>query len=409
MPAYNESYSYLPPFFDSKQEDLTLSPFTCSIAIRACASFGSLILGKQFHAVTYKYGFEDNLPVSNSIVDMYCRCMGLSEAKQYFNEMRQRDLITWNTMIAGLETFGSYESLKLFSQMVLLDVCPNCFTFTSVIAACANFAILNCGQQVHGVIIRRGFGRNLPLANALVDMYAKCGSIVDSRRTFDEMKRRDLVSWTSMMMGYGNHGYGREAVELFDEMVASGIRLDHVVFIGVLSACSHAGLVDEGLKHFNSMKAYNVSPSLEIYGCIVDLLGRAGRVNDAYEVIEKMPFEADESIWGALLGSCKVHRNTNLGKLAAKKILNLRPDWAETYVILSNIYAADRKWGEFAATRKMMKGVGCKKEAGRSWIEVGNQVHSFVVGQRFSPHLELVYEELEMLAWHMKEAGYEPD
>lgn len=401
---YNYHLSLIP-----LQEDLALNPFTCSIGIRACASFGSLILGKQFHAIICKYGFKDNLPVSNSIVDMYCRCMSLSEAKQYFNEMHQKDLITWNTMIAGLETFGSFESLKLFAQMVLLDVYPNYFTYTSIIAACANFALLNCGQQVHGVIIRRGFGWNTPLANALIDMYAKCGCIVDSRRIFDEMKRRDLVSWTSMMTGYGNHGYGREAVELFDEMVVSGITPDHVVFIGVLCACSHAGLVEEGLKYFNSMKTYNVCPNMEIYGCIVDLLGRAGRVTDAYELIEKMPFEADESIWGALLGSCKVHRNADLGKMAGQKILSLRPNAAETYVILSNIYAAERKWGEFAMMRKVMRGIGSKKEAGRSWIEVGNRVYSFAVGQRSSPHLDLAYEGLEILAWHMKEAGCESD
>ncbi|RWR76409.1 putative pentatricopeptide repeat-containing protein [Cinnamomum micranthum f. kanehirae] len=212
-----------------------------------------------------------------------------------------------------------------------------------------------------------------------------------------------------MVTGYGNHGYGREAVELFDEMVVSGITPDCVVFIGVLSACSHAGLVDEGLKYFNSMRTYNVYPNMEIYGCIVDLLGRAGRVTDAYELIEKMPFEADESIWGALLGSCKVHRNTDLGKMAGQKILNLRPNAAETYVILSNIYAADRKWGEFAMMRKVMRGIGSKKEAGRSWIEVGSRVYSFAAGQRCSPHLDLVYEGLEILAWHMKEAGCEPD
>ncbi|XP_077218378.1 tetratricopeptide repeat (TPR)-like superfamily protein [Tasmannia lanceolata] len=405
-----EGYAGIRVFRRMLQDGVELNPFSCSIVIRACASVGSLIFGKQIHSAAVKSGLESNLPVGNSLVDMYCRCICLAEAKQYFNDMLWRDLITLNTLIAGFERVGSHESLRLFSQMSLYDLKPNCFTFTSIAAASANLAVLSCGQQVHGGIIRRGYGGSVALANALIDMYAKCGCIADSRRFFDEMPRRDLVSWTSMMIGYGYHGYGREAIKLFNEMVGLGFQPDHVVFMGVLSACSHAGLVDEGLKFFESMcSEYCVHPDQEIYGCAVDLLGRAGRVTEAYKLLETMPFEADESVWGALLGACKVHRNSDLGRLAAQKILQLRPKGAETYVILSNIYASDGKWSEFAKTRKIMKEIGSKKETGRSWIELRDQVHSFAVGERFSPNLELVYKELQMLVQHMKDAGYVPD
>jgi len=387
-----------------------LNPHSISIAVRACASIGSQNFGRQIHTAVIKHGFESDLPVTNSILDMYCRCGCLSEANKYFNDMTEKDLITWNTLIAGYERSDSIEPFFIFSQMESEGFTPNCFTFTSLIATCANVAALCCGQQVHGGIFRRGLDRNLELANALIDMYAKCGNIFDSCKIFSEMSCRNLVSWTSMMIGYGAHGYGKKVVELFDEMVKSGIRPDQVVFMAVLSACSHAGLVDQGLRYINCMiNDYHIKPNQEIYGCVVDLLGRPGRVEDAYQLIRSMPFMADESVWGALLGACKAHNFSRLGKLAAKKALALRPNMVETYVMLSNIYAAEGKWGEAARMRKLMKRAGCRKVAGRSWIEVRNQVYSFVVGNKMGSHKEWVYEVLELPVQHMKEAGYVPE
>uniref|UniRef100_A0A7C9EHJ2 Uncharacterized protein n=1 Tax=Opuntia streptacantha TaxID=393608 RepID=A0A7C9EHJ2_OPUST len=250
----------------------------------------------------------------------------------------------------------------------------------------------------------------MALANSLIDMYAKCGSISDSRKIFETMASRDLVSWTSMMIGYGAHGYGKEAVELFDEMVRSGVRPDRVVFMAVLSACSHAGLVSEGLRYFNSMvTGYNIIPDQEVYGCVVDLLGRAGKVEAAYEIIKNMPVDPDDSVWGALLGSCKAHMLPNLGKLAAQFILDARPDMVRTYLMLSNLYASEGEWGDFAKMRNLMKGLGGKKEPGCSWIELKSDICSFVVGDNAGPQLESVYEILNIIIWHMKEAGYVPD
>ncbi|KAF5176599.1 Pentatricopeptide repeat-containing protein, partial [Thalictrum thalictroides] len=395
---------------DACKEEMELNPFTLSITIRACSTIASHIFGQQIHASVIKHGFESNLPVGNSLVDMYCRCSRLSEAYRYFHELPDRDLITWNTMIAGFEKSGSDLSLQLFSQLCSEDLCPNCFTFTSVAASCANLAALTCGQQIHGGIIRRGLESNFALTNALLDMYAKCGSIAESHRIFSEMPWKDVISWTSMMNAYGSHGYGKEAIGLFYEMVHSGVKPDRIVFMGVISACSHAGLVDEGLKYFNSMDIdYSVKPNQEIYGCVVDLLGRAGRLLEAYELTISMPFEPDEMVWGALLGACREHKNSTLGQLAAQKILNMRPSGAETYVTISNMYAVDGRWGEFAEMRKLMRGAGDKKVAGRSWIEVRNQVCSFVVGEKVGPNIELVYNELKTLVQQMKDVGYVPD
>ncbi|KAL0558271.1 hypothetical protein IC582_002826 [Cucumis melo] len=368
-----DGYSGLLAFRKMLLEDVGPNSFSFSIAARACASISSYSCGKQIHAAVTKYGLHCDAPVMNSILDMYCRCNYLCDAKRCFDELTEKNLITWNTLIAGYERSDS---------------------------------ILSCGQQVHGGIVRRGFDKNVALINSLIDMYAKCGSINDSHKLFCDMPGRDLVSWTTMMIGYGTHGYGKEAVKLFDEMVQSGIQPDRIVFMGVLSGCSHAGLVDRGLKYFRSMlEDYNINPDQEIYRCVVDLLGRAGRVEEAFQLVENMPFEPDESVWGALLGACKACKLSNLGNLAAQRVLGTRPNMAGTYLLLSNIYAAEGKWGEFAKMRKLMKGMDKKKEVGKSWIEIRNEVYSFVVGAKMGPHIEWVHKVIDVLIWHMKDDG----
>lgn len=341
----------------------------------------------------------------NSILDMYCRCNLFCEAHNCFHDMDQRNSVTWNILIAGYEMSHPNESLYIFSRMEIEGVCPNNFTYSSVIAACANLAVLGCGQQVHGGIFRRGLEGDIALANALIDMYAKCGSIMDSCRIFGQMFYRDLVSWTSMIIGYGSHGYGKEAVKLFDKMVSSGIKPDRIVCMAVLGACSHAGLVDEGLSYFKLMTGdYNITPNQEIYGCVVDLLGRGGRIEEALDLIETMPFKPDESVWGALLGACKANGLPDLSKRAAQKVLDSRPNMAGSYVMLSNIFAAQGKWGDFARMRKLMRGIENKKEAGRSWVEIRDQVYSFVVGDMVGPHFVSACEVIEIFVQHMQEA-----
>lgn len=397
-------------FSDVKQEGAEACPFTFSIVVRACSSIGSEMLGKQLHAAVTSHGFESNLPVMNSILDMYCRQGCTSEAKQIFLEMSQKNLITWNTLIAGFKRVDPKESLYIFSRMESHGISPNCFTFTSAIAACANLAVLYCGQQLHGGIVCRGLNNNMELSNALIDMYAKCGSITDSHRIFSEMSDTNLVSWTSMIIGYGAHGHGKKAVELFNEMVRSGIKPDKVVLMAVLSACSHAGLVDEGLRYFRLMTSYyDVTPDQDIYVCVVNMLGRAGRIREAYKLLETMPFKPNEAAWVALLGACEAHKLPSMVKLAAPKVLDLKPNRVETYVMLSNIYAAEGKWSNFASLRKLMRVSGSKKEAARSWIELKDQVYSFVVGDDMVSQNGCVHEVLGLLVMHMKEMGCEPN
>ncbi|KFK22544.1 hypothetical protein AALP_AAs68488U000600 [Arabis alpina] len=334
--------------------------FTLSSVLKCCRNMKVLAYGASAHVVVVKLGMEGSPYVDNALMNMYATCSATMEAASLiFRDIKVKNDVTWTTLITGFTHLGDgIGGLKMYKQMLLEDAdvtpycitiavrasasidsvttgversdsseallmfqrfesqgfVPNCYTFTSLVAACANIVALNCGQQLHGRIYRRGFNKNVELANALIDMYAKCGNIPDSQRVFGEIaERRNLVSWTSMMIGYGSHGYGAEAVELFDKMVSSGIKPDRIVFMAVLSACRHAGLVEKGLNYFKVMEnEYGIKPDQDIYNCVVDLLGRAGKIGEAYELVERMPYQPDESTWGAILGACKAHKHMGL-------------------------------------------------------------------------------------------------
>ncbi|XP_071685839.1 putative pentatricopeptide repeat-containing protein At1g56570 [Rutidosis leptorrhynchoides] len=389
------------------KEEAEQSPYTFSIAIRACAGVGSHCYGSQMHASVFKHGFNLNTPVQNSVLDMYCKCNCFHEAELCFNEMNERDDVTWNTLIAGYEKPDPLKSLHLFLQMELQGCTPNCFTYSSVVAACTNLSVLACGRQIHCGIFKRGLEENVPLANSLIDMYAKSGSIEDSKRMFDIMSSRDLVSWTSMMIGYGSHGRGNEAVELFNEMVSSGVKPDTIVFMAVLTACSHAGLVDQGLSYFKLMTSeYKIIPNQEIYACVIDMFGRGGRLKEAYDMIQTLPFKPDESVWAAFLGACRAHGQPIMGNM--KHILDLRPKKTGIYVLLANMYAAEGKWDDRAKMRKLVNRSGNKKVAGRSWVEIHDQVYSFVAGDGGGSRIEPVFQVLRVLGQHMVDRIHVP-
>ncbi|XP_062209032.1 putative pentatricopeptide repeat-containing protein At1g56570 [Phragmites australis] len=385
------------------QDGVELSPFTCSIAIHACASVANLYFGQQIHVLSIRKALRANLAVANSLVNMYCTCASIMDARRLFDEMSERNLVTWNTIIAGCSRRDPLMALQLLVDM---DLEPNCLTLTGITSACAGLAALRCGQQVHGAVIRKYYGEDLKISNALVDMYSKCGTISYAKKVFNMISCKDILSWTSMISGYGTNGYVSEAIELFNSMVDAGVHPDHVVFMGLISACSHAGLVDEGCNLFRSMiSEYNMQPNKEIYSCITNLLARARRLGEAFDLIDAMPFAPDESVWGALLGACKLHKNVELGRLAARKIVEINPDAVKTYILLANIYAADSKWSEYAVTRRLLRGTGSSKEVGMSWIEITNKMYSFSTADSSGPQVSLADEVLQVLVEHMDEAG----
>eukprot|EP01018_Ginkgo_biloba_P003996 Gb_27880 [translate_table: standard] len=383
---------------------------TITSVLSVCAQLEALQQGKDIHDYVIRNGFDSGVSVGNALMDMYAKCQSMETVQQVFDKMSQRDVISWNTIITGCSQNGQPdEALKYFRQMQL-TMKPNPVTIACVLPACASLAALQQGKEIHGHLARNGLFSDVFVGNALIDMYAKCGSIKDARQLFDNLSQRDSVSWTIMIAGYGMHGYGQDALLLFDQMQQAGFMPDHFTFIAVLCACSHAGLVDEGWQFFNLMsRECHITPKLEHYACMVDLLGRAGCLDEAYDFVNEMPLEPDAGVWGALLNACRIHRNIELGKCVADRVLDLEPENAGYYVLLSNIYAEAGRWDAVAKVRKKMNARGLKKNPGCSWVVVRNRVHAFLVGDRSHPQAEKIYAMLESLAGRMKEEGYVPD
>eukprot|EP01018_Ginkgo_biloba_P014954 Gb_36806 [translate_table: standard] len=405
-------YEALKVFNEMQLAGLKPDGFTFGSVLNACACLESVEKGKEVHNCIVKTGSEVLvMVVENALVDMYAKCRSMHDANKVFQKMPERDVVSWTAMLTGYAQNGyGEEALKFFSQMRLAGMKPNQYTFASALVACASLAALQHGKQIHNHIIKTGFESHACVASALVDMYAKCGSIVNARQVFDKTPDADVVMWTAIIAGCALHGFSKDALHLFKQMQQAGTKPNHVTFICVLSACSHVGLVEEGIHYFDSMsQSHGVIPKLEHYACIVDLLGRAGRLDEAEDFINNMPFDPSASVWQTLLSACRIHGNTELGKRAAEHILELEPQDAATYVLLSNTYAMAGRWDDVTKVRNLMKERGAKKEPGLSWIEVRNRVHSFVVGDKSHPQADEIYDKLEELIQQMKRSGYMPD
>eukprot|EP01018_Ginkgo_biloba_P011802 Gb_29543 [translate_table: standard] len=393
------------------QANLKFDSIAIASVLYACAHLAALHQGKWVHGFLVRRGFEMDVSVENSLVAMYAKCGCVEVARQLFDKVSLKSVVTWSAMIAGYAQSGhAKEALTLFHQMQVAGVEPNSITMVSLLPALAYLAALQQGKWIHGYIIRSGFESDVIIGTALIDMYAKCGSIKIARGVFDKMPERDVVSWSAMIAGYGMHGLGEDALVLFSQMQKTGIKPNHVTFISVLSACTHAGLVNEGCQYFHCMvRDYSITPRMEHYVCMVDLLGRSGRLYEALDFINKMPLEPCATVWGALLGACRIHCNIDLGERVAEHIFYLEPENAGCYVLLSNIYAAAGRWNDVAKVRTLMKDKRVKKIPGCSSIEVNSKVHTFLVGDRSHPQSEKIYAALETLYRQMKEAGYVPD
>lgn len=322
---------------------------------------------------------EQNVVSWTAMIAGYAQNERVAEAWELFQKIPEQHVVSWNAIIAGYSHSGQFhEARKLFQQMQLTVLKPNSVTYTTTLPACANLAALEHGKEIHKDIIRSGLQSDIVVENSLVDMYAKCGCLGDARKVFDNMLGRNVVSWSAMIMGYAIHGCGKEALQLFEQMQLSGTLPNHITFLGVLSACCHAGLVYDGWQYFNSMtQNYSIAPVMEHYCCMVDLLGRAGFLDEAQEFITRMPTRPDAAIWGSLLSACRLHTNVEIGEHAAHHLLKVDPKNAANYVLLSNIYAMAGMWENAEKVRKLMRDRKIEKIPGCSWIEIDNKVHSF--------------------------------
>lgn len=310
----------------------------------------------------------------------------VGSAEELFHKIPERCLVTWNSMVAGyVENFCPEKGLKLFRTMVGLAIRPNQSTFSSVLLGCSNLSSLDFGKQVHQFIQKFPLYLNTTCGNSLLSMYCKCGDVEDAYRLFCEMQFRDVVTWNAMISGYAQHGHGEKAIEMFNEMIKEGMRPDSITFVGVLLACNHAGLVELGIHYFHSMKNYKVETRPDHYTCMVDLLGRAGLLAEAIDLIHKMPFQRHSPVFATLLGACRIHKNLELAEFAAKKLLDLDPSSTDGYVQLANVYAEMKRWDDVAWVRQLMKENKVVKTPGCSWIEVNKNTDSSVECLSASP------------------------
>ncbi|KAK7410880.1 hypothetical protein VNO78_02076 [Psophocarpus tetragonolobus] len=370
------------------------------------ANCGAMDLARQ----VYDQLPSKHLIVSTAMLSGYAKLGMLQDARFLFDQMVEKDLVCWSAMISGYaESDRPQQALQIFNEMQQQSVVPDQITMLSVISASAHVGALVQAKWIHTYAHKNGFGRAVPVNNALIDMYAKCGNLDRARQVFDNMPRKNVISWSSMLNAFAMHGDADGAIDLFHRMKQHNIEPNGVTFIGVLYACSHAGLVEEGRKFFSSMiNKHGISPQREHYGCMVDLFCRANLLTKARELIETMPFPPNVIIWGSLMAACQNHGEVELGEFAAKKLLELEPDHDGALVVLSNIYAKEKRWDHVGLVRKLMRHKGVSKEKACSRIEVNNEVHGFMMADRYHKQSDETYKKLDEVVSQLKLVGYTP-
>ncbi|GAA0185697.1 hypothetical protein LIER_32985 [Lithospermum erythrorhizon] len=382
-----------------------------SCVLNALASLKALPAGRNIHGLVVRTGREGDVFIASSLIDLYCKCGETKDGREVFDSILHKNVVCWNSLVAGYSLNGQLgeaievfdripnknnvswnsliagcvlneqfdEIIEVFNQMLLSGELPNKSTFSSVLCACASLASLDKGKNLHGKIIKYGFGCDVFVGTALIDMYAKSGDVESSRLLFKRIKEKNDVCWTAMLQGLAENGHAKEVLDLFYEMErTTTVPPNELIFLAVLFACSHRGLVDRGLYYFNSMeKVYGVHPNEIHCTCVVDMLSRSGRLSEAEKFMENMPCEPEVNAWAALLSGCKMHRDEERSERAAEKLKELTEKKPGGYVLLSNIYASAGRWHDVSVIRKLMKEKGLKKSGGCSWIEVKNRVHLF--------------------------------
>ncbi|KAJ1290128.1 hypothetical protein BS78_02G219000 [Paspalum vaginatum] len=455
MPA--EALGLLPGMLRAR---LKPNGFAFTSLLKAAGAYGGRGIGEQIHALTVRYNWDGDVYVGSALLDMYARCGQMDMAVAVFDRLDSKNGVSWNALIAGFARKGDGETtLMKFAEMQ-----RNGFEAThfSLFLALARIGALEQGKWVHAHMIKSGEKLTAFVGNTMLDMFAKSGSMVDARKVFDRLDTRDLITWNTMLTAFAQYGLGKEAVALFEDIRKCGIQLrlrslqrlgaaletqtvnqsrsalrwtqatvqkllftdcvsiptprrcnerslNQITFLSILTACSRGGMVKEGKHYFDMMKDYNVEPEIDHYVGFVDLLGRAGLLNEALIFVFKIPMKPTAAVWGALLGACRMHKNARIGQYAADHVFELDPDDTGPPVLLYNIYASTGQWDAASRVRKMMKATGVKKEPACSWVEIENLVHMFVADDGTHPNLEEIYRMLEEINTRIRKAGYVPN
>lgn len=428
-------------FREMVKENVKTNAVTMVGVLSACAKMKDLEFGRWACGYIERNGIRMDLTLCNAMLDMYVKCGSVEDAKNLFDEMQEKDIVSWTTMIDGYAKLGEYdvaksllaavpeqniaawnalisaydqnekpeEALVMFRQLQEnKNLTPDELTFVSVLSSCAELGAMDVGMQIHEDMKKRRMKLSCHLATSLIDMYSKSGDLGKAVAVFHSVSNRDVFVWSTMIAALAIHGRGRDAINLFFEMQQSKVKPNGITFTNVLCACSHTGLVEEGKMIFNKMEpVYGVAPGVKHYACMVDSLGRAGFLKEALEFIEKMPITPSASVWGALLGACKIHENVELAELASSRLLELEPENNAALVLLSNIYAKTGKWDNAAELRKRMRVAGVQKERGCSSIEANGIIHKFLAADYSHPLSKEIYSKLDEIVAKLKSSGYE--
>ncbi|XP_024031273.1 pentatricopeptide repeat-containing protein At1g08070, chloroplastic isoform X2 [Morus notabilis] len=411
-------------------------------ALSACAHLLVVLMGKLIHSLVLKIGLETYLNLQNALIHMYStygdimaaknlfrsahhlnqitwnsmlsgylRCGSVEDAKAFFDFMPQKDVVSWSAMISGYAQHDQFaETLVLFQEMQSFEVRPDETTLVSVISACTHLAALDVGKWIHAYIRKNDLQVNAILGTTLIDMYMKCGCVENALGVFHGMEEKGISTWNALILGLAMNGLVEKSLDIFSEMKACGVTPNEITFVAVLGACRHMGLVDEGRRHFNSMiREHQIVPNVKHYGCMVDLLGRAGMLKEAEELIESMPMVPDVATWGALLGACKKHGNHDMGERIGRRLIHLQPDHDGFHVLLSNICALRGNWDDVLEIRGTMVQRGVVKTPGCSMIEANGIVHEFLAGDKTHPLINEIEAKLDEIAIKLKMEGYAPD
>lgn len=358
------------------EKEVAADNFTFSFLLKISGQLGSIMLGKQLHVNILKLGLDSHVYVRNTLIHMYGRLKDIKTARNLFDEMPRPDLVAWNTVIDCHVSCGMYnEALGLYLQMLQSGLQPDEATLVVTVSACSALGALDFGRWVHSHVRRNGRGKTIAVFNSSIDMYAKCGAVGEAHEMFNAMSDKNIVTWNTMIMALATHGDAEDALTLFSKMLTEKLETpDGVTFLGVLCACNHGGKVEDGRRYFDLMtKQFNIQPTLKHYGSMVDILGRAGFLEEAYQLIGSMPMECNAIIWRTLLAACRMHGNVKLGERVSSHVLEIEPDHSSDYVLLANMYANSGQWNEMMKIRKSMQQKGVQKpEPGNSYLEINS-------------------------------------
>ncbi|KAL1549602.1 pentatricopeptide repeat-containing protein-like protein [Salvia divinorum] len=410
--AQNEYYAgSLNLFVEMYHSSVSPNGLTYLAALTACSGLQALKAGAQIHGVVCKMGYQSDLCIESALMDVYSKCGCVEEAWRIFESAEVLDEVSMTVILSGFAQNGyGEEAIRLFVKMVKAGAYLDPNMISAILGVFGIGASQGLGGQIHSMVTKKGFALNVFVSNGLINMYSKCGELEGSVKVFDGMFEKNQVSWNSMIAAFARHGDGLRALQLYKQMKSAGVEPTDVTFLSLLHACSHVGLLHKGIDFLQSMeRTYGMRPRMEHYACVVDMLGRAGLLREAKGYIEGLRVKPDALVWQALLGTCSIYGDVDVGKYAAEQLAQTAPDSPVPFVSMANIYSSRGWWKERARTIKKMKERGVAKETGASWIEIKKNIHSFVVADRIHPQGDDVYPVLTMLFRHMRDDGNPTD